>query len=80
MTAAVSRCPAQKIGDQPQTQFLAFFRVKLCADNVVASDKRGDGAAVIGFGDDSRPIGSAQMERVYEVSVHPVVTRCDAVE
>ena len=56
-----SRLPLQEIRDQRETEFLALLGMELRPDDVVARDDRGDGAAVVGFGDE---IGAVRRLRV----------------
>ncbi len=49
MAGKRSRLPLQKIRDQRQAEFLALLGVKLRADDIVAADDRGHGAAIVGF-------------------------------
>ena len=46
------RLPAQKIGNQSQSELLAFFGVKLGARDIVAADDGGHRTTVVGFRDD----------------------------
>src|SRR5579872_314732 len=61
--------PFEKVRDQPQPRRLALLGVEWRADEVVAADRGGDPAAVIGRGDKVAVIGEAQLETVDEIDV-----------
>src|SRR5215472_3613854 len=75
-----SRLPLQEIGDQPQAQPLALLRVELRSDHGVAADDRGEGAAVVRFGDEIGSRGRLEVERMHEISVQALRPDGDALQ
>src|SRR5215475_2548679 len=75
-----SRLPLQEIGDQPQAQPLALLRVELRSDHGVAADDRGEGTAVVRFGDEIGARGRLEVERMHEISVQALRPDGDALE
>src|SRR5215468_11081438 len=75
-----SRLPLQEIGDQPQAQPLALLRVELRSDHGVAADDRGEGPAVVCFGDEIGARRRLEVERMHEISVQTLRPDGDAFE
>src|SRR4029450_10709369 len=75
-----SRLPLQEIGDQPQAQPLALLRVELRSDHRVAADDRGEGAAVVRFGDEITARRRLEVERMQQISVQALRPDGDALE
>src|ERR1700724_1406137 len=67
VTAMSSRIPLQKVRDQRQTKLLAFLRMELRAENIVAGYDRGDGATILGVGDKI-----AALRRIELIGVHKI--------
>src|SRR5262245_43127722 len=75
-----SRLPLQEVGDQPQAQPLALLRVELRSDHGVTADDRGEGPAVVRFGDEIGSRGRLEVERMHEISVQALRPDGDALE
>src|SRR5215467_14109903 len=75
-----SRLPLQEIGDQPQAQPLALLRVELRSDHRVAADDRGEGTAVVRFGDEIGARRRLEVERMHEISMQALRPDGDALE
>src|SRR5262245_19912568 len=74
------RLPLQEIGDQPQAQPLALLRVELSSDHRVAADDRGEGTAVVRFGDEIAARARLEVERMHEISMQALRPDGDALE
>ena len=59
----------QEVGDQREAEPLALLGMELRARDVVARHHGGDGAAMIGFGDEVFRICGAQMKGMHEIGV-----------
>src|SRR5262249_2671424 len=66
---AASALPLQEVGDQPEAQPLALLRVELRSAHRIAADDRGEGTAVVRFGDEIGARGRLEVERMHEISV-----------
>src|SRR6202051_205124 len=78
--AMSSRIPLQKVRDQRQTKLLAFLRMELRAENIVARHDRGDRAAVLGIGHKIGALRRIELIRVHEIGVPALWAECQAVE
>src|SRR3977135_3835630 len=61
--------PAQEVGDEPEAGRLAFFGVKLRADQIVAADDGGDRAAIVGERQHHVRMGGFQLEGMHEIGM-----------
>src|SRR5580704_3637726 len=80
VTAMSSRIPLQKVRDQRQTKLLAFLRMELGAENIVARHDRGDGTAVLGVGHQIGALRGIELIRVHEIGMPALWAECQAIE
>src|SRR5258708_37718450 len=61
--------PAQEVGDKPEPGRLAFFGVKLRADQIVAADDSGDRSAIVGERQHRLGMRGLQLEGMHEIGM-----------
>src|SRR3990170_783013 len=75
-----SWAPFEEIGDQLKPELLALLGMELAPGHIVLGDERGDGAAIVGGGDQRLGARGHEMIGVHEIGVETCLAGRDALE
>src|SRR5690606_9765300 len=76
----MSGLPFQEIGNERETEKLALFRMELCANHVVATDRCSDIAAIIGHRENFSLVLRVEHIRMNEIGVQAILAGLNTVE